>query len=92
MISGIGWTLVNVNSLPMVMDSTGDLRVGAYIGLFFLFSTLGAIVGPVINGLIIQWGGGDYSLTMLAGPFFMLAAFVLMLGVHRGEAINPLRP
>jgi len=91
MVGGIGWTLVNVNSLPMVMDSTGELRVGAYIGLFFLFSTLGAIVGPVVNGLIIQWGGGDYSLTMLAGPLFMLAAFLLMLGVRRGEAVNPLK-
>lgn len=88
MISGIGWTLVNVNSLPMVMDSTGELRMGAYIGLFFLFSTLGAIVGPVINGWVIQLSGNDYRMTMLAGPFFMLAAFMLMLGVRRGEAVD----
>jgi len=86
LVSGTGWALANVNSLPMVMDSTGNLRVGAYIGLFFLFSTLGAIIGPVFNGWVIQLSGSDYRVTMLAGPFFLLAAFVLMLGVRRGEA------
>ncbi len=86
MLSGIGWTLVNVNSLPMVMDSTGDLNMGAYMGLFFLFSTLGAIIGPIVNGWIIHLT--NYGVTMLVGPFFMLAAFILMIGVHHGEAIN----
>lgn len=88
MFSGVGWTLVNINSLPMVMDSGKDFQVGAYLGLFFLFSTLGAIIGPIFNGWVIQMSGSDYRTTMLAGPFFMLAAFVLMLGVRKGEAIG----
>lgn len=92
LISGFGWTLVNVNSLPMVMDSSSELSVGAYVGLFFLFSTLGAILGPILNGWIIQLSGNDYRMTMLAGPIFMLAAFWLMLGVKRGEAVILPRP
>jgi len=27
-----------------------------------------------------------FSITMLAAPFFMLLAFIMMLGVRRGEA------
>jgi MFS-type transporter involved in bile tolerance (Atg22 family) len=67
---------------------TSVARVGTYTGLYYLFSTLAAIAGPNINGWIIQLSGKDYSTTMLAAPIFMLLAFVMMLGVHRGEAAS----
>ncbi|BAJ64831.1 SLC45 family MFS transporter [Anaerolinea thermophila] len=86
MIAGIAWAMINVNSLPMVVDMTDQLRVGTYTGLYYLFSTLAAIAGPNLNGWIIQLTGKDYSNTMLVGPLFMLVALVMMLGVRRGEA------
>jgi maltose/moltooligosaccharide transporter len=86
MVAGVAWSLININSLPMVVDMTEDARIGTFTGLYYLFSTLAAIAGPNINGLLIQSSGNNYSLTMLVGPIFMALALVMMLGVRRGEA------
>jgi MFS family permease len=83
---GIGWAFVNINSLPMVVELTTVARLGTFTGLYYLFSTLSAIVGPNINGFAIQLTGNNYNVIMLIAPFFMLTALVLMLGVRRGEA------
>jgi maltose/moltooligosaccharide transporter len=83
---GIGWAFVNVNSLPMVVELTNAARIGTFTGLYYLFSTFSAIVGPNINGLAIQLSGSNYNVIMLIAPFFFLVALVLMLGVRRGEA------
>jgi len=83
---GIGWAFVNINSLPMVVELTSAARIGTFTGLYYLFSTLSAIVGPNVNGWAIQLTGNNYNVVMLIAPFFMLAALILMLGVRRGEA------
>jgi MFS family permease len=88
MFAGMAWAFININSLPMVVDMTTLVRVGTYTGLYYLFSTLAAIVGPNINGWIIQLTGNNYSATMLAAPIFMVLAFIMMLGVKRGEAVK----
>ncbi len=86
MLAGIAWALININSLPMVVDMVEDLRVGTYTGLYYLFSTLAAIAGPIINGWIVQLTGSNYNNVMLVAPIFMALAFFLMAGVRRGEA------
>jgi len=78
--------LINVNSLPMVVDMTEPERVGTYTGLYYLFSTLAAILGPIMYGFIIQFSGGAYSLLMLISPIFMVFALISIAGVTRGEA------
>ena len=83
---GIGWALININSLPMVVDMVEDARIGTYTGLYYLFSTLSAIVGPNVNGWAVQLSGGNYNAIMLIAPFFMVIALLFMLGVQRGEA------
>jgi maltose/moltooligosaccharide transporter len=86
MLAGASWALINVNSLPMVVDMTDDLRIGTYTGLYYLFSTLAAIAGPNINGWIIALTGNNYGLVMVVGPIFMAVAFIMMIGVKKGEA------
>lgn len=83
---GIGWAFVNINSLPMVVELTTATRLGTFTGLYYLFSTLSAIVGPNVNGWAITVSGNNYNVIMLIAPFFMLTALVLMFGVRRGEA------
>lgn len=83
---GIGWAFVNINSLPMVVELTTAARLGTFTGLYYLFSTLSAIVGPNVNGWAIQLSGNNYNIIMLIAPFFMVTALILMLGVRRGEA------
>ena len=86
MVAGIAWSLININSLPMVVDMVEDIRIGTFTGLYYLFSTLAAIAGPNVNGWIIQLSGNDYSSIMIVAPIFMAMALVLMWGVRRGEA------
>jgi maltose/moltooligosaccharide transporter len=86
MCAGIGWALININSLPMVVDLTDTTHVGTYTGLYYLFSTLAAIVGPNINGWVIQLTGSNYNNIWIVAPLAMVIAFIMMLGVKRGEA------
>ena len=83
---GAGWAFININSLPMIVDLTSAARIGTFTGLYYLFSTFSAIVGPNVNGLAIQLTGDNYNVIMLIAPMFMLIALWLMLGVKRGEA------
>ena len=86
MAAGIAWSFININSLPMVVDLTTAERIGTFTGLYYLFSTLSAIVAPNLNGWIVQLSKNNYNLMMFISPFFLLIALVLMLGVKRGEA------
>ena len=86
--AGAAWSLININSLPMVVDLTTLARVGTFTGLYYLFSTLSAIVGPNLYGWIVQLNGGNYNTMMVASPLFLIVALVLMLGVRRGEAVS----
>jgi Na+/melibiose symporter-like transporter len=86
MLAGIAWALININSLPMVVDMTVPERIGTYTGLYYLFSTLAAIIGPNLGGWIVQLTGSNYNNVMLYAPVFLVIAFVLMMFVHRGEA------
>ncbi len=86
MPAGIAWALININSLPMVVDLTTAARLGTFTGLYYLFSTLSAIVGPNLNGLLVQLSGNQYNTIMLFSPLFLVIALILMLGVKKGEA------
>ncbi len=86
MAAGIAWSFININSLPMVVDLTTAERIGTFTGLYYLFSTMAAIVGPNLNGWIVQLSGGNYGTIMIVGPLFLVIALFLMLGVKRGEA------
>ena len=86
MIGGIAWSLININSLPMVVDMTSIERIGTYTGLYYLFSTMSAILGPITNGLMIDLTGGNYNAVMSIAPITLLIALVLISGVRRGEA------
>lgn len=86
MAAGAAWALINVNSLPMVVDMTEDAKIGTYTGLYYLFSTLAAIAGPNINGWIVAATDRNYNSVMVIGPIFMAMALAMMVGVRRGEA------
>jgi MFS family permease len=92
MVAGAAWALININSLPMVVDMTVPERIGTYTGMYYLFSTLSAIVGPNLNGWIIELTGNNYNMVMIVAPFFMVMALAMMLGVRRGEAVTLTSP
>ena len=81
------WDVRHINSLPMVVDiSASDADLGVYTGLYYIASQLAAVVGPTLNGYIVEWGGGDYNLIFVVTPAFFALAILCMLGVTKGEA------
>lgn len=88
MLAGISWALININSLPMVVDMTEPARIGTFTGLYYLFSTLSAIAGPNLMGWIVQLTDKNYNAVMGASPIFLFVALLLMLGVRKGEAVK----
>jgi len=83
---GIAWACININSLPMVVDMTDDMHIGTFTGLYYLFSTVAAILGPNVYGWIIQLTGNRFQLIFLVGPIFLVLAILCMAFVKRGEA------
>ena len=86
-LGGIAWSLVNINSLPMVVDiSTSEEVLGTYTGLYYVAGTLAAVVGPILNGWVIDLTGRNYNTIFLVTPAFFVLAMACMLGVTKGEA------
>jgi Na+/melibiose symporter-like transporter len=92
MCAGFGWALVNVNSLPMVVDMTTAEKVGGYTGLYYFFSQAANIAAPPVAGFVLDLStdggkipGGYIALLLFAVALFFIA-FVTMSQVKRGEA------
>jgi maltose/moltooligosaccharide transporter len=85
-VGGFGWSLVNVNSLPIVVDMTTAEKVGGYTGLYYFFSQAANIIAPPVAGALID--GFGYASLMVFAPLLFVAAFFIMMGVKRGEPVK----
>lgn len=79
LMGGLSWALVNINSLPVVLDM-GDLEmVGALTGVYYFFSQAASIISPPLVGRIADLAGGTMSVMFpYAGIFFVLAASCML--------------
>ena len=82
-VGGLAWSLVNVNSLPMVVDMTTLEKVGGYTGLYYFFSQAANIIAPPVAGALIDAFG--YASLMVFASVLFVAAFFIMSLVRRGE-------
>lgn len=87
-LSGAAWSLILVNSLPMVVDMAPQDRLGAYTGLYYLSSQASAIAGPIMAGRIIQIFNNDYGTGFIYGAVTLVIAMFFMWFVRRGEALT----
>ncbi len=86
-LSGFGWALINVNTLPMVIDTSADPRLlGTYTGLYYLASQIGAAFAPLMMGSVIDLFGSNFRTIFLSGPAFFLLGLLAMILVTSGEA------
>ena len=58
----------------------GKIVLVGFTGIYYIAFTLAAILGPNLNGWIVQLSGGNYNLIMLASACFFTAAIACMLG------------
>jgi len=77
--------MVNVNSLPMVVDMTTKEKVGGYTGLYYFFSMAANIIAPPLSGFFIDKAGYP-SLMIFAGVFFILSIITVQF-VKRGDVV-----
>ena len=78
-MGGLSWALVNINSLPTVLDMGGLEMVGALTGVYYFFSQAASIVSPPLVGRIADLAGGTMSVMFpYAGIFFVLAAVCML--------------
>eukprot|EP00753_Platysulcus_tardus_P021804 PLAT9131.2.p1 GENE.PLAT9131.2~~PLAT9131.2.p1 ORF type:complete len:392 (+),score=171.87 PLAT9131.2:472-1647(+) len=90
---GVGWSLIIVNSIVIVWQLAPAGCVGAYTGLYYLHSSMAAIVGPILFGGLVDMLKWMFALQQPA--YFVIfpgavvclcAAFFLLCRVSRGEA------
>jgi MFS family permease len=81
---GVGYALVNVNTIVIVWElAPSAKKIGTYTGLYYFFSVLAQILGPVCLGALRDLFGKTSLL--LDGAIFLILAFIFMFFVRRGE-------
>ncbi len=83
LIGGVGWAMVNVNSLPTVVDMTTEEKVGGYTGLYYFFSMAANIIAPPLSGWLIDLTG--YGSLMVFSAVFFALSIATLRGVRRGD-------
>ena len=82
LIGGVFWSCVNINSLPMITKMSGPMRIGTFIGYYYLFSFSANIVTTPIFGLIRDFVGHYQVLFSYAVVCFLLAIACLVFVKH----------
>jgi len=86
-LGGFFWSLININSLPMVLDLGTTKSQGTYTGFYYLFSQAANIIAPPLAGLVADRMNTRFVIFPFALVFFTFA-FIAMLLVRGGEAKN----
>jgi MFS family permease len=75
-VAGFFWAMININSYPFVADMASKGEVGKYTGLYYLASSIAAIVSPPLLGLVIDLVG--YKYMFFYGMIFLIFALIFM--------------
>ncbi len=82
---GICWGAANTNSFPMLWQKASFNTMGAYTGVYYVFSQSAAIVAPPLTGGIVDFLGFRAIFLVTA---VVMAASCLVLGKVRGGETN----
>jgi len=86
LLAGIFWSVMIVNSLPMVIDCAPRGRIGTYTGLYYVATQSASILGPYAAGWIVQLSGNSYRIIYPYAAGALVLAGMSMWGVRGGEA------
>jgi maltose/moltooligosaccharide transporter len=86
-LGGFAWALVNVQAMPLIADLGGRDRVGFYIGLYYIFTMTGQMVGPFVLGTAMDLVGNQGM--FLGGAVVYAAGFVLLRAGRRALGTDP---
>jgi MFS family permease len=80
---GACWGAANTNSFPMLWQMADLDTMGAYTGVYYVFSQTAAIVTPPLTGLIVDISG--FRSMFAFSAVVMVASFLVIGHVRGGE-------
>lgn len=86
--AGFFWAMININSYPFITDMAPKGQIGVYTGLYYLFSSIAAIVSPPLLGLIIDITG--YKYMFFYGTIFLVLALIFLQRINIDKAESKL--
>lgn len=78
---GIFWACININAYPFIVSTGSEHSYGTRTGLYYLVSSLSAIISPPTLGVFIDLFG--FGILFYAAAGSMVVAFVCMLKVKK---------
>ncbi len=86
-VGGFAWGLVNVQAMPLVADLGGRDRIGFYVGMYYLFTMAGQMLGPAFLGGAMDLFGNQGL--FIGGSAAFLGGFVLLRAGQRRLGRDP---
>ncbi|MBW6463118.1 MAG: MFS transporter [Bacillota bacterium] len=80
--AGFAWALVNVQAMPLIADLGGRDRIGFYIGLYYVFTMTGQMIGPSVLGLSMDLMG-NHGMFVAGAAVYALGFLLLRAGQKR---------
>ncbi|HHU48216.1 MAG: MFS transporter [Caldicoprobacterales bacterium] len=87
--TGFGWSAINVNSYPMVVEMSRSGDVGKYTGYYYTFSMAAQIFTPIFSGFLLE--NISYRTLFPYAVVFSLLSLCTMLMVKHGDSRPPRR-
>lgn len=84
LIAGFGLIIINVNTLPMVVELSTESTVGQYTGYYYVATMSAQAITPMLAGLVMD-NISNKGLFVYSAIFIALA-IVLMLFVRHGDS------
>jgi maltose/moltooligosaccharide transporter len=86
-VGGFAWGLVNVQAMPLVADLGGRDRIGFFVGMYYLFTMAGQMLGPaLLGGAMDLLGNGGL---FVGGAAAFLGGLVLLRAGQRRLGADP---
>ncbi|MFP3123108.1 SLC45 family MFS transporter [Ectobacillus funiculus] len=83
LIGGIFWACININAYPFIVSTGSEHSYGTRTGLYYLVSSVAAIISPPTLGLLIDFWG--FKMLFFAAAGSMLLALACMIKVKDTE-------
>lgn len=85
-IAGALNAMFTINSYPLIVSYTSSEKTGTYTGLYYLFSSLAAIIAPPVFGSLMDFV--SFNMLFVAGAVSMFISFVFLIFVKSQEKIR----
>jgi len=85
--TGIGWSAINVNSYPMVVEMSRSSDVGKYTGYYYTSSMAAQVFTPILSGFLLE--NVSYRTLFPYSVVFSLLSLCTMLMVRHGDSKPP---